>query len=133
MLEEIADALGDAQMSLAAVIELGGGLEDAARRARVAMVSRRLRRLAERLEPGQSKKDQERPMRPPQLVEELLQVADNAELLIPEVAETDNLPLPLRAGLSDRLLQLVSLLRLSAKEIERPLGADKTFNLPVDA
>jgi len=72
-------------------------------------------------------------MRPPQLVEELLQVADNAELLIPEVAETDNLPLPLRAGLSDRLLQLVSLLRLSAKEIERPLGADKTFNLPVDA
>ena len=132
-LEEVADALGDAQMSLAGVIEYGGRLDGAARRARLASVSRHLRRLADRLEREQTTGKRERRMRSLQLVEELLQIADKAEFLTAQVTQTEDLPLPMRAGISDRLLQLTSLLRLTAAEIERPLGTDKTLNVPVDA
>ncbi len=67
------------------------------------------------------------------LVEELLHVADKAELLTAEVTKTEGLPLPMRAGISDRLLQLISLLRLTAAEIDRSLGTHKTFNVPIDS
>ena len=72
-------------------------------------------------------------MRSAHLVEELLQVADRAEFVTAQVDKAEDLPLPMRAGIADRLLQLTSLLRLLAKELERPIGTDKTFNLPISA
>jgi hypothetical protein len=84
------------------------------------------------LEETQCSTDEERRMRSTQLIEELLQVADKAELLTAQVARAEDLPSPMRAGISDRLLQLTSLLRLTAAEIEHPLGTDKTLNVLVD-
>lgn len=120
-------------MSLAAVIEYGGGVGCAGRRTRLTGLSRRLHRLADRLKQDQTTDNKDWRMRSTQLVEELLQVADKAELLIAQVTEAEELPLPMQAGISDRLLQLTSLLRVNAAEIERPLGTDKTHNVPIDA
>jgi hypothetical protein len=132
VLEEVADALGDAQMALAGVIEYGGGLGRAAQRAKILRVSRGLRRLAERLEQTQSTDHKNQRMCSTQLVEGLLQAADNLELLIAQVTEAEDLPPPVRAGIFDRLLEPISLLRLVAAEIEHPLGTDKTLNVSVD-
>jgi len=132
-LEDIADALGDAQMGLAAVIEYGGGLDGAARRTRLTELSRRLRRLANRLEQDPTTNGKHRRIRSTHLVEELLQVADKAELLTGAVIDAEGPPVLMRGGIPDQLLQLTSLLRLTAAEIAHPLGTEGTLNVPVDA
>jgi len=120
-------------MNLAGVIEYGGGLDRNVRRTRLTELSRRLRRLADRLDEDETTRNKDREMRSLHVVEELLQVADKAELLTSQIARQEDLPLPIRAGITDRALQLTSLLRLLAAEIERPMGTDKTFNLPTSA
>ena len=132
-LETVADALGDAQISLAGVIEYGGGLDRNVRRTRLTELSRRLRRLADRLDEDETTRNKDREMRSLHVVEELLQVADKAELLTSQIARQEDLPLPIGAGITDRALQLTSLLRLLAAEIERSMSTDKTFNLPISA
>ena len=118
-------------MSLAGVIEYGGGLDRNVRRTKLTELSRRLRRLADRLDKDETTRNKDREMRSLHVVEELLQVADKAELLTSQIARQEDLPLPIRAGITDRALQLASLLRLLAAEIERPMGTDKAFNLPI--
>ncbi|MFB3922019.1 MAG: hypothetical protein ACE145_09870 [Terriglobia bacterium] len=67
------------------------------------------------------------------LVDELLLLADRTEVLSGHVVELRDSPLAMRVGITDRLIQLTCLLRLAAKEIERPLGTEKSFNVPIDA
>lgn len=124
-LADVVDSLGDAQMGLVAIIEYGGGLDSTVRSAKLTAVSRRLRRLADGLVQDHSTCDKERRVRSVHLVEEILQVADKAELLTAQVAMAEDLPSSMRARASDRLLQLVSLLRLAVTDIEPTLGVER--------
>ena len=65
-----------------------------------------------------------------EFVEDLLRAADNTERLTARAAEVEDIPLPMRAGITDRLMQLTCLIRLLAHQLDG-LG-EKTFNVPMD-
>ena len=65
------------------------------------------------------------------LVEDLLRAADNTEELTAHAAVVEGIPLPMRAGITDRLMQLTCLIRLLARMIDH--GGKQTINVPVDA
>lgn len=63
------------------------------------------------------------------LVLELRQLAESATSLMDRVAQREDIPQPLRAGILDRVLQLRSLINLLARELE--LGTSE--RLPSDS
>ena len=65
-----------------------------------------------------------------ELVEDLLHVADNTEQLTARAMEVEDVPLPIRAGIADRLMQLTGLIRLLARQLDST--GEKTANIPVD-
>ncbi len=132
-LEEAADALGDAQMALAGVIQFGQRLSVPVKHSRLIIVARALQRIAARLLRCEFTDDSGREARPTYLIDQLLGIADQAELLSAQITMVEELPLPMRTATSDRVLQTASLLRLTAAKIKHLSYVHKTVDLPIAA
>jgi hypothetical protein len=67
------------------------------------------------------------------LVYELAQLADEAEVISHKAAEVKDLPEPIRAGILDRIMQLASLMRLLASQINQLDPKAKPLNVQIAA
>ena len=130
---EVADNLADIQVGLYCAIEIGPPRNKRTLDIAPDSLAKRLREAADRLD-GLARKRQhskETEMPHQELIEDLLRAADNTERLTARAAGVEDIPLPMRAGITDRLLQLTCLIRLYARQLDG-LGA-KTANVRVDA
>jgi len=129
---EVADNLADVLTALPSIGEI-----DRPRKKTLEIIpeglAKRLRTMADRLDKtaGKRARPKEVCMSAETLVERLLQTADNAERLAAHAAKVEDIPLPIRAGITDRLIQLTCLIRLLARQIDHE--GKKTANVPVDA
>ena len=130
---EVADNLADIQSGIHYVIELGQRRNKETLSVSPVDPAQKHRSVANRLEaigrhpipPGEPQVAHE------DLIEGLLQVADNAEQLTAQAAKIEDIPLPMRAGITDRLVQVTCLLRLLAHEVDN--DGLRRANIPMDA
>lgn len=130
---EVAENLADIQMGLHYAIEIGRPSNKRTLDIAPDGLAKRLREAADRLDglARQRCHSKETEMPRQKLVEDLLRAADNTERLTACAAIVEDIPLPMRAGITDRLMQLTCLIRLLARQLD-PTG-EKTANVPVDA
>lgn len=130
---EVVENLADIQMGLHYAIEIGWPRNRRTLDIAPKGLAKQLREVADRLDGLARQRDHSKETEMPHqdLVEDLLRAADNAERLTARAAEVEDIPLPMRAGITDRLMQLTCLIRLLARQLDG-LG-EKTANIPVDA
>lgn len=132
-LMEVADNLADIQQGLNYAIEIGRPRNKRTLDVTPEGLARRLREAADRLDglARQRKHSEETEVPHEDLVEDLLRVADSAEQLTAHATQVEDIPLPMRADITDRLIQFTCFIRLLARQLDG-LG-QKTANVPVDA
>lgn len=81
-------------------------------------VGRKLRGITSRFDPSQPNPNKENPMNDDRLSDDLRNLAQHAFEIMGRVAKANHLPEPLRAGITDRVLQLGNLLDLLAHQID---------------
>ena len=129
-LQGTADEMADVQQALMYVLfkrerqTLDAGRE----REWLGGLALRLRTIANRCDPSQRNPNKEIPMNGSSLSNDLRNLAQNASKIMGRVAVAPSLPEPLRAGITDRVLQLSSLLDLLAHQID----VSNSEQLPAD-
>ena len=66
------------------------------------------------------------------LTDDLLRVADDAAAIAARVARCEELPAPIVAGITDRAIQLASMLRLIAHELSLITPRGTPLDIPFD-
>ena len=68
----------------------------------------------------------------PRLTDDLLRVAQDADAIAARAARCDELPAPIVAGITNRAIQLASMLRLMAHELSLLTPRAKPLDIPFD-
>ena len=127
---EVLENLADVQQGLYYAIEFGRPRNKRTLDVTPNGLAKRLRKVADRLDglARQQNYSEESEISHQGLVEDLLRAADNTEQLLARAAEVENIPLPVRAVITEHLIQNSHLIRLLARQIDH--DGEGTANTP---